>query len=251
LLSARALPSIALAAGALELPGVIDTWTKVDWVRGHFRETLRADFGAEGYRLLSWHDEGCQRIMSRGHTVRRVADLAHRRLAAIETDPLSQAVYSFVPGAVPISLAEPDVSASLRDASRLGVSVVIGTSGEAERFGWTRSLEHVTMMPVACTSGAFLLRGSAYDRMPEEIRNLVDDVSARAEEAAAPRAREDDTGSSLRLARSLSPVEPTDAERREWQKFFLKSAPLYAQRGVPQTLVDRAIALGREIDALE
>jgi hypothetical protein len=107
------------------------------------------------------------------------------------------------------------------------------------------------MMRVACTSGALVLRGAAYERMPEEFRVLMDEVSTRAEQAAAPRAREEDTSASLRLVRSLSPVEPTDAERRDWRRFFTKAAAQYSRRGVPQKLVDQAIALGREIDALE
>lgn len=251
MLSSRALPSITPSAAALDLPGVVDSWSKVDWVREHLRDTLRGSFAAEGYHLLSWHDEGCQRFMSRARPVRRVSDLAHRRIATIDGDAFSPILYSLVPGAIPVSLAELDVSGSLRDTSRLGVTAVIASAGEAERSAWTSSLEHMTMIPVACTSGAVVLRSTAYESMPEELRATVDDLSARAEEAAAPHARQDDTASSLRLRKTLSPVDPGASERRDWQRLFSKAADQYAQRGVPQPLAEQVIALGREIDALE
>jgi TRAP-type C4-dicarboxylate transport system substrate-binding protein len=234
MLSSRALPSISPAVAVMELPGVIDSWTKVDWVRGQLRDALQGGFVAEGYRLLSWHDEGCQRIMSRGRPVRRVQDLARRRVAAFDTDPFSNVLYSLVPGAVPGPLAESDISASLRDASRLGVSAVVGSAGEAERSAWVGSLEHLTMIPVVCTSGAVVLRANVYEQLPEEARATIDDVSARAEEAAAPHARKEDTASILRLARTLAPVDPSATERREWQRLFATAASRYAQGGVPQ-----------------
>lgn len=250
MLSSRALPSISASVAAMELPGVVDSWAKVDWLRGQLRDKLQAGFALEGYHLLSWHDEGCQRIMSRGRPVRRVVDLAHRRIAASDTDPFSNVLFSLVPGAVPVPIAESDVSASLRDGSRLGVSAVVATAGEAERAGWIGSLEHVTMIPVACTSGAVVLGKHAYERLPEEIRATVDDVSARAEEAAAPHARKEDTAASLRLARTLTPIDPTAAERRDWQRLFASAASRFTQSGVPQSLAEQAISLGKEIDAL-
>src|ERR1041385_2471226 len=189
--------------------------------------------------------------MSRGRPVRRVSDLARRRVAALDTDPFSAVLPSLVPGAVAVSLGDADASASLGDASRLGVSVVVASAAEADRFGWSRSLDTMTMMPVACTSGAFILDAGAYGRLSDDERAAIDDVSARAEEAAAPRARQADTVSSLRLARSLVAVEPSAVERRDWQRLFLQAAARYAQRGVPRELVDQAIALGREIDTLE
>jgi hypothetical protein len=54
---------------------------------------------------------------------------------------------------------------------------------------------------------------------------------------------------SRRLRKSLVAVDPTEAERREWQRFFSKAAG--AQRGIPKALVDQVVALGREIDTLE
>jgi eukaryotic-like serine/threonine-protein kinase len=251
MLSSRALPSISASAAAMELPGVVDSWAKVDWVRGQLRETLQAGFAAEGYHLLSWHDEGCQRIMSRGRPVRRVLDLARRRIAAFDTDPFSNTLFSLVPGAVPVPLAESDVSVSLRDGSRLGVSAIVASAGEAERAGWVGSLEHVTMIPIACTSGAVVLARSTYERLPEEIRATVDDVSARAEEAAAPHARKEDTTASLRLARTLAPIDPSAAERREWQRLFASAASRFTQSGVPPSLAEQAMSLGKEIDALK
>jgi TRAP-type C4-dicarboxylate transport system substrate-binding protein len=220
-------------------------------VREHLRDTLRGSFASEGYHLLSWHDEGCQRFMSRGRPVRRVSDLAHRRIGTIDGDGFSPILYSLVPGAVPVPLPELDVSASLRDTSRLGVTAIIASAGEAERSAWTGSLEYMTMIPVACTSGAVVLRSSAYEALPEELRATLDDLSARAEEAAAPHARQEDTVSSLRLRRTLSPVDPGAGERRDWQRLFAKAAGQYAQRGIPEPLAEQVITLGREIDTLE
>jgi TRAP-type C4-dicarboxylate transport system substrate-binding protein len=248
-LPARALPSIAAAAAVVSLPGIVDSWSKVDWLRGHLRDSLQESFGKEGYRSLFWHDEGCQRLMSRGHPVRRVADLAHRRVAVLDGDAPSSAL-ALVPGSIPVSLGEPDVRAALRDDPRLGVSVVLASAGTAERLGWARSFDSMTMMSVACTSGALVVRDAAFARLSAEARSLLEDVSGRAEDAAASRARQDDLAASLRVLGNLSKVEPSDAERREWQRFFRRAAS-QAAAGALQSLVEQAIDLGSEIDTLE
>jgi TRAP-type C4-dicarboxylate transport system substrate-binding protein len=189
--------------------------------------------------------------MSRGRPVRRPSDLAWRRLAALDTDPFAPMFYSSIPGITPVSLAELDVADALHAGPRVGASVVVGTAGDAERLDWTRSLDSVTTMPVACTSGALLLQKGAYDRLDPEVRAVVDDLSSRAEDEGASRVRQDDTAASVRLFRGLAPVEPTASERREWRSFFEKAAEERTGSLLARGLVEDVLGLTHEIDAVE
>ena len=72
---AKTLPVIYPTVTALALPGVVDTWAKVDGIRESLRDVIAGPPGRDGHRLLAWQDEGCQRFMSRGRPVRRASDL--------------------------------------------------------------------------------------------------------------------------------------------------------------------------------
>lgn len=251
LVSAKSLPSVLPSVAALQIPGVVDSWTKVEWVQGHLRDEMQSGFASVGYRLLSWQDEGCTRFMSRGRPVRRPADLAWRRMAAVDSDPFAPMFYSSIPGIIPINLAELDVADALHAGPRVGASVVVGTAGDAERLDWIRSLDSVTTMPVACTSGALLLQKGTYERLDPEVRAVVDDLSSRAEDEGASRVRQDDTAASVRLFRGLAPVEPTASERREWRTFFGKAAEERTGSHLARGLVEDVLGLTHEIDAVE
>jgi hypothetical protein len=109
----------------------------------------------------------------------------------------------------------------------------------------------MTMMPVACTSGALVLRSNVYDRLDAETRWTLDDLSSRLESETLPLARQEDVAASVRLGHALSRVEPLPSERREWQRLFLGASRKYAQGLLPPALFDQVVALGREIDSLE
>jgi len=249
-LDSKTLPAVHPIALAAELPGVVDSWTKADSVRSEIRDAVQADFDGEGMRLIAWQDEGCQRILSRGRPVRRPQDLSRRRLAAIDADAFAPALYSLVPGAIVVPVGESDVADALMGDPRLGVSALVATAGDAERSQWTRSLDFMNMMPVACTSGALVLRKNVYDRLGPEADGMLDDLSARLESETAPRARREDIAASLRLGHSLVRVDPSAAERREWQRLLLDASRKYVQGRLTPALFDRVVALGREIDSL-
>jgi serine/threonine-protein kinase len=250
-LGAHALRLVFSGAAALELPGIVDSWAKVDWIRDHLHDPMRAGFEKEGFRLVAWQDEGCERLMSRGRAVRRPADLTRIRIAALDTDPVAPLVYSLVPGAIPVTLGESEVLDALLGGSRLGVTAVVGTAADAERLQWTKALDEVTTMPIACTSGALVLRSRAYNRLGPEERTALDDSAERLEQELAPRARQDDTAASLRLRRALAAVEPSPTDRRDWNRVFARAAQQSARGILPSALVEQATQLSREIDALE
>jgi hypothetical protein len=107
------------------------------------------------------------------------------------------------------------------------------------------------MMPIACTSGALVLRSMVYAHLGPEERAALDDSSERLEQALAPRARQDDTAESLRLRRALSAVDPGLADRRDWQRLFARAAQQSGRGILPASLVEQVAALSREIDTLE
>jgi hypothetical protein len=249
-LGARALRLGFPAAAAASLPGVVDSWTKVDWVREHLRAPIESSFEAQGFRLLAFQDEGCERIMSRGHAVRRALDLARVRIAAVDADPTATLYAGLAPGIVTATLDGFELVDALRAGPRLGVSVVAGTAGDAERMQWTKWLDGVMKMPVLCTSGALVLRSNAYQRLRADERTVVQDLSLRLEDELGPRARREDLGASLRLLRTLPTLEPTPSERSEWQRLFRKAAER-AEATLPAPLVEEVLARSHEIEALE
>ena len=250
LVGARALRLAFPSVAAVELPGIVDSWTKVDWVREHLRDPLRAAFAGDGYQLLAFQDEGCERIVTRGHPVRRPTDLTKLRVAALENDPIAPLFASVVPGIVSMGLGLSDVADAFVAGPRFGVSAVVGTAADAERFQWTKAVDAVTQMPVLCASGALVLRTSAYERLAADERAAFDEAAAHLEEQSGPRLRKEDTVASLRLLRTLSIVEPTVADRREWQRAFRRAAA-QADGSLPRALVEQVLALSRDIDALQ
>jgi TRAP-type C4-dicarboxylate transport system substrate-binding protein len=227
----------------------VDSWQKVDWIRAHLREPLRTSLTSEGYELLAFEDEGCERIMTRGHAVRRPLDLAKVRMAALDSDPVAPLIASVVPGILSIPLPSSEVVDAVAAGPRLGVSAVVGTAVDAERYQWTKVIDGITRMPVLCASGALVLRSGAYEKLAADERQAVDEASLRFEEILAPHLRKEDTAASLRLLRALNATESSVDDRAAWQRAFRHAAE-QTDGSLPKAMVTQVLALSREIDAL-
>ncbi|HVW30767.1 MAG TPA: serine/threonine-protein kinase [Polyangiaceae bacterium] len=251
LLGARGLRLAFPMFAAAELPGVVDSWQKVDWIRTHLREPLKSSLGGEGYGLVAFDDDGCERIMTRGHAVRRPADLRNLRMATIDNDPLAPVIASVVSGIVPVALSCWDVADAVAAGARFDVSMIVGTAADADRFQWTKVVDGVTRMPVLCGSGALIVRSSAYERLGAEAREAMDEVSLQLEEALSSRVRKEDTAASLRLLHSLVATEPSEDDRAAWRRAFLRAVHhADGSLPIPNALVTQVLALSGEIDAL-
>ena len=250
LLGARALRVSFPEVAGVALPGIADSWTKGEWIRDYLRDHVKQSLLIDGYRLLAFAGEGCERVMTRGHAVRRPSDLARSRLAALDGDPVAPLLASVAPGIVSVGLAAADVADALLDGTRSGATAVVATAMEAERYQWTRSLDAVTQPPVLCGSGALLLRTGAYDRLSAEDRLTIDETARRFEEQAALKQRKEDVAASLRLFRSVSVVEPGILDRKEWRR-VLQRAASRPDGPVPPALVEEVVALSHDIDVLE
>jgi TRAP-type C4-dicarboxylate transport system substrate-binding protein len=181
--------------------------------------------------------------------VRRPQDLIKLRMAALDSDPVAPLMASVVSGILSIPLPSSEVLEAVAAGPHLGVSAVMGTAADAERFQWTKVVDGITRMPVLCGSGALVLRSSAYAKLAADERQAVDETSLRFEEILAPRQRKEDTAASLRLLGTLAAAEPSVDDRAAWQRAFRHAAE-QTDGSLPKAMVTQVLALSREIDAL-
>jgi len=170
-------------------------------------------------------------------------------MAALDSDPVAPLIASVVSGILSIPLPSFDVVDAAYAGARVGISAVVGTAADAERFQWTKVVDGITRMPVLCGSGALVVRSSAYAKLAADERQAIDEASLRFEEILAPRLRKEDTGASLRLLRTLAAAEPSVDDRAAWQRAFRHAAE-QTDGSLPKAMVTQVLALSREIDAL-
>lgn len=225
---------------ALQLPGVLNDWKKLDRVRNAMTQELSAGFEKAGVRLLSWADIGLARPFSAGFAVRKPSDLQGKQPLAFRNDPMLRALYEGVGRITATQLDVAEVLPALRTGN---VNALFAPGLAMEQLQWAPWVDHVTDWVLVATIGGTVLRKEVLEEMPADVRSTFIKIQEKVGEAQTERVRKDSQESYGRVTRRMKRVSLTDAERAAWDRAALAARTRLAQGEFSQELVDRVVKL--------
>ena len=155
-------------ARVLDLPFLFRDDREIDLVHEALRTYFSEAFQARGFTLLSWAEVGNVHLFSKKQ-ISRVEDLRGLKIWTWSGDPISRETFS-VMGSNPIPLSITDVTMAL---NRNMIDTVYAPPLGALALQWNVYVKYMTEMPLAHSTGAVLLLSTVYNRLPADLRELL------------------------------------------------------------------------------
>ncbi|MEZ4224693.1 MAG: TRAP transporter substrate-binding protein DctP [Polyangiaceae bacterium] len=199
----------------MQLPGVVNSWSTLDKVRAAIAPDIEKRFADKGFVILGWGDIGLVRQMSKGFAVHLPSDLRGKRPAVWRNEPMGPKIYAKIGGVVPVPLSAPEVLPALRAGK---INVLSAPALAAEQMQWTSSLDHVAKHASVCAIGGLVMRKSALDGLDPDLRETFLELQSKMSKHSKDRIRRLDAKAYQRLAKKMSVVELSEAEREAWRQ---------------------------------
>ena len=162
-------------ARILDLPFLFKNTEEVDLVDEKLLDYFSKGFKSKGFTLLSWAEVGNVYLFSK-KPINRVDDLKGLKIWTWSGDPISKETFS-VMGSNPIPLSITDVTMAL---NRNMIDTVYAPPLGALALQWNVYVKYMTAMPMAHATGAVLLINKVYDKLPPDLRELLDNEFKKA-----------------------------------------------------------------------
>jgi len=244
-LDAAALSSIGLShvfrdVMVLQLPGVTNSWPLADLVRGMLKDPIEEGFRAQSFELLSWGDIGIVYQFSKGVEVRGPMDLRGKRPMVFRNEPMAPLLFSLIGQIVPVPLDVTEVLPALQAGT---VNVIGGPALAAEQLQWVPYLDHINDQPIVAAIGATLMKQEKLEAMPADTRALFRDMQRRAARVQSERIRQLDMEAKDRLMKRMTVVTPSDDDKIEWYRVFLKAVKRLRNGVFSKPLIDQVLSI--------
>ena len=228
------------AMNVLVLPGLLETYEKLDRVR----EKMAPDFGAmfekEGFKLVGWGDAGKTRLFS-VKPIKRPSEIKAMRPWVWKDDPIFVEFYQVI-GASAVRLGVPEVYPALQ--TRM-VDVVSSSAITAVSFQWYTRVKYMTAHKSAIIVGGTMMRKDKYDELPPDLQAAFDSTAARAHEILNKVVRkEDEKAYKVVVDKGIQPVDAGDG-KAEWDEAHKKVRDNLTGRMFPKSLVAAVTAAAK------
>ena len=228
------------AMNVLVLPGLLETYEKLDRVR----EKMAPDFGAmfekEGFKFVGWGDAGKTRLFS-VKPIKRPSEIKAMRPWVWKDDPIFVEFYQVI-GASAVRLGVPEVYPALQ--TRM-VDVVSSSAITAVSFQWYTRVKYMTAHNSAIIVGGTMMRKDKYDELPADLQEAFDSTAARAHEILNKVVRkEDEKAYKVVVEKGIQPVDAGDG-KAEWDEAHKKVRDNLTGRMFPKSLVAAVTAAAK------
>ena len=217
----------------LALPGLLETYDKLDRARIKMGPEFAAMFAKEGIKLVGWADAGKTRLFS-VKPIKSPSELKAMRPWVWKDDPIFVEFYQVI-GASAVRLGVPEVYPALQ--TRM-VDVVSSSALTAVALQWYTRVKYMTAHNTAIIAGGTMMRKDEYDQLPDDLRAVFDSTAARAHEILNKTIRKDDAKAyEVVVKKGIEPVDAGDA-RAEWDAAHKKVRDNLTGRVYPKSLID-------------
>lgn len=194
-------------ARVLELPFLFRDVEEVDFVREHFTPEFKQGFHDNGYELLGWMEVGFIHMFST-KPIRSLDEMRSRRVWLWQGDPIGQAFFK-ASGISPVPLSIVDVYTSLSTGL---IDTVYAPPLGAIAMQWFTKTKYVGSLPLTNGMGGLVVTRKFFDRLPDDLKTLLDETGYRFGEKLVTETRIDNARSIDELKkRGLTFVEPDES----------------------------------------
>ena len=228
------------AMNVLVLPGLLETYEKLDRVREKMAPEFGAMFEKEGFKLVGWGDAGKTRLFS-VKPIKRPSEIKAMRPWVWKDDPIFVEFYQVI-GASAVRLGVPEVYPALQ--TRM-VDVVSSSAITAVSFQWYTRVKYMTAHNSAIIVGGTMMRKDKYDELPADLQEAFDSTAARAHEILNKVVRkEDEKAYKVVVEKGIQPVDAGDG-KAEWDEAHKKVRDNLTGRMFPKSLVAAVTAAAK------
>ena len=228
------------AMNVLVLPGLLETYEKLDRVREKMAPEFGAMFEKEGFKFVGWGDAGKTRLFS-VKPIKRPSEIKAMRPWVWKDDPIFVEFYQVI-GASAVRLGVPEVYPALQ--TRM-VDVVSSSAITAVSFQWYTRVKYMTAHNSAIIVGGTMMRKDKYDELPADLQEAFDSTAARAHEILNKVVRkEDEKAYKVVVEKGIQPVDAGDG-KAEWDEAHKKVRDNLTGRMFPKSLVAAVTAAAK------
>ncbi len=152
----------------LDLPFLFRTRQEINGVHKELENLFAGEFKKKGFEYLSWAEVGDVHLFSKKEIKVR-SDLRGLKIWTWSGDPVSKATFT-VMGSTPIPLSITDVTTAINTNM---IDTVYAPPIGALAMQWTMGMRYMTALPLTHSTGAILVSGSYFDRIPEDLSGLL------------------------------------------------------------------------------
>ena len=211
-----------------------------DLVHREMRPFFAEAFRKRGFELISWAEVGNAHLFSK-KPIRKVKDLSGLKVWAWTGDPIAKETFSAM-GVNPIPLAITDVTTALNTGM---IDTVYAPPLGALALQWHTSMNYMTALPLAHSTGAILISSKYFKKLPNDLADiLITSFRAAVKELTIILRKQ--TKESVRLIResdlTITPV-PTGADLAEFYSVHEHVARNLTGKIYPKEILDRVYVI--------
>lgn len=193
---------------ALQMPGALTTWEKLEKAQGVLKGDFEKGVKDAGFDLLGWGHVGRARLFLKGNgTVKAPGDLKSRKPYMWRDDIISPVFYQVV-GATPVPLNVPEVLPQLKTG---GVDTVNAPALAVEQLQWAPQLNQGGEQVFGCAIGALVVQSKRLGSMPGDLRTIILDTGAVAAKALTVKIKDEDAAAWDRMTKKMTKFSVDEA----------------------------------------
>lgn len=244
-LTSIGLGQIARPTQVLQMPGILDSYKELNYVRNKLSKEFEGMFEKEGYTLLGWGDAGFARQFAK-KPILKPEDLKTTRPWVPRDDPALPEMMKVI-GANGVPLGIPEVFPALQTGMVDSVTV---SAIAAVAMQWFRYLTHVSKQAPVAIVGATVIRTEMLKTIAPDHQKILFETGKKAHAALVDQvAKEDAKAYKTLLGRGMKEYDAfaTPEQKKAWDAVNVEVIKRLTGKLWSKDLLDRVRAAAKEV----
>jgi len=219
----------------LDAPFLFKTYDEIDYIYNKFDQEFSNAFIENGFVLLGWAEVGFVYVFT-NTPVYKSSDLKNTKMWVWQGDPVAESAFKAI-GITPIPLSLTDVYTSLQTGliNAFYTSPLAGIS-----LQWFTKAKYILDVPLANSAGSVLISKSMWDKLPENLREILLRNGKYYMRKLTELSRKDNEKSlSIMQQKGLKLIKPDSKVLKEYEEIGERARHSLAGSLIPEDLVKR------------
>ncbi len=165
------LPAVRI----MDIPFLFNNYEETDMVHQELRPVFDDQFRKKGFELLAWAEVGNVYLFSK-KPIKSIKDISGLKIWAWTGDPIAKETFVSM-GVNPIPLAITDVTTALNTGM---IDTIYAPPLGALALQWYTSMNYMLDLPIVHSTGAILISGKYFKKMPKDLSTLLSKETEKA-----------------------------------------------------------------------
>jgi TRAP-type C4-dicarboxylate transport system substrate-binding protein len=227
---------------ALQLPGALTTWDKLEAAQDALKGDFEKGLGDANFKLLGWGHVGRAHLFLKGGSpVVKPADIQKRKPYMWRDDEVSPKFYQAIGGVNPVPLNVPEVLPQLKTGA---VDMLNAPALAVEQLQWSGYLDQASNQVTGCAIGALVVTSGRMKSLPGDLRTILTDTGAIAGKALTTKIKAEDEAAFARMTKDDAKMKKFNVDEAAFKEVFKKTRTALGQGVFTPELVKKIEAIG-------